>query len=89
MTKKMTKVMKKRLLSRARRFVAKHGGYTEVSRRLTVAALANGERPISPQAVYNWTIEGEGKGKIPHKRLALIEQAYGVPPLVLRPDRDW
>ena len=81
--------MRETLLSSAGWFVEKHGGFTEVANRLNSAARANGERSITPQAVYNWTVKGKGKGKIPHKRLALIEKVYGVPPLVLRPDRDW
>jgi len=77
--------MEAKLRVAAKRFVRDFGGGTEISGRLNAAIINEGGKPITPQAVRNWAI----KGKIPHKRLALIEQVYGVKPGMLRPDRVW
>lgn len=81
----MTKKMEARVKVAARRFVKKFGGGTEISGRLNAALLKEGGKAITAQSIYNW----KRKGKIPHKRLALIEQVYGVKPETLRPDRVW
>ena len=93
----MNKKMKAKLRAATNRFVRKHGNATEIADRLTAALLADdgprtckttynrGKPGITGQAVHNWMV----RGKIPHKRLAVIEQVYGVKPEELRPDRDW
>jgi len=93
----MNKKMQAKLRSATNRFVKKYGGTTDISRRLTVALLADdqprdcrttynrGEPGITPQAVNNWV----AAGKIPPKRLKIIEQVYGVKPDELRPDKVW
>lgn len=81
----MTKKMDDKVRVAARRFIKKFGGGTEIASMLNAELLKEDKKTITSQSVYNW----KRKGKIPHKRLALIEQVYGVKPKTLRPDRSW
>ena len=81
----MTKKMERRIRAAAVKFIDDHGGFSDISQTLTTVLKERGEKGITPQAVYNWKVNG----KIPHKRLTLIEEVYGVLPITLRPDRGW